>query len=104
MIPCICINDKDRPKEIPASQWVKQGGEYHITFIAYCLPQKLLAFSLYERPLVGTDPYEYFNAERFGIHEKDLEAFKQMCKDTRELDDFDVMEAIENSSLELIND
>ncbi len=103
MIPCIRINSQNRPKEIPLNKFVVEGEKYHITFIALCLPQNILAFSIYEKPLNESNaPYEYFGGYRFGIAKEDLEAFFQMCKDCHDLNDLDIEMLIENSKLETV--
>ncbi len=51
MIPCTCIDDQNKPNDFPSSRWVKKGEKYHITFTVICLPQKVLAYSIYEKPL-----------------------------------------------------
>lgn len=38
MVECVCINDKDRPKEIPANKWIKKGEPYTVIFTVTVLP------------------------------------------------------------------
>lgn len=83
MIKCICINDKDRPNDIPLSKWVKEGSVYTIIFAATVLPQKELGFQFDEITLdESCAPYEYFMAKRFGFTKDEflkLEAFIKEC-------------------------
>lgn len=61
---CICINDTDKPDDIPKNKWVKAGQEYTVIYVAFLAPQMQMAFQVYEIDLDGT-PYDYIAAERF---------------------------------------
>jgi hypothetical protein len=78
MINCICINDKNKPKEIPGHKWVKEGEEYTIIFAIVVLPQRRIGFQLEEITLdESCHPYEYFLAERFALRYEDIEKLIQ---------------------------
>jgi len=95
-----CIDDSNKPKEIPNNKWVKKDSEYELTFIAWCLPLKCQGFSLAEIELDDTClPYEYFNAQRFAIKEEDLEAFLQLAKDCTDLNDLNLEELLEETKV-----
>jgi len=82
MIECICINDKNRPTEIPIEKWVKEGEKYHVIYSIVVLPQRQLAFHLNEIELTEKEhPYEYFLASRFAFHPKDLDKMMQLIED-----------------------
>ena len=100
MIPCICINDKNRPKEIPPSKWVKEGNEYHVIYTVTVLPQKQLAFHLAEISLDECCiPYEYFLAHRFAFTEENLKLLFELIKDCSDTD-FSMDELLEQTTLE----
>lgn len=61
---CICINDTDKPADIPDEKWVQVGKEYTIIYVAFLKPKMQMAFQVYEIDLDGT-PYDYIAAERF---------------------------------------
>lgn len=64
----ICINDANKPNDIPGSQWVKKGSIYTVTKVARMKIQgDILGFELAEINLDGCAPYKYYAAERFGI-------------------------------------
>ena len=64
----ICINDTNKPNEIPNSQWVKKGSIYTVTKISKMNIQNgILGFELAEINLDGCAPYKYYAAERFGV-------------------------------------
>ena len=87
MVECICINDKNRPKEIPVDKWVKEGEKYNVIFTTIVLPQKQLAFHLAEIELTEKEaPYEYFLASRFGISLEDIQKLLDLIKDCSETD------------------
>jgi hypothetical protein len=62
----ICIEDRNRPNEIPTSKWVKKGNEYTIIDLIKCNVQGgLICAVLEEIDMTGCEPYEGFNIERF---------------------------------------
>jgi hypothetical protein len=100
MVKCICINDKNRPKEIPIKKWLKKGQEYHIIYTVTVLPQKQLAFHLHEISLDECCvPYEYFLAHRFAFTEENLLLLMELIKDCSDTD-FSMDELIEQTSIE----
>lgn len=100
MIPCQCIDDKNRPGDFPKSKWVKAGEEYHITYAVICIPQNVLAFSIYEKPIDETCyPYEYFISTRFAIKPEDMEALMELVKGCTDTAGMDLDELMKNSNL-----
>jgi len=83
MIKCLCVDDSNKPNSIPQEKWVEKGKEYTILFSMTVLPQKQLAFQLYEIDLDDScSPYTWFLANRFSFRREDLEsliAFIQEC-------------------------
>jgi hypothetical protein len=83
MIKCLCIDDSNKPNQIPKDKWVEKGKEYTILFSMTVLPQKQLAFQLNEIDLDDScSPYTWFLANRFSFRREDLEAlidFIQEC-------------------------
>lgn len=63
----ICINDKNKPKQIPDEKWIKEGETYTVTFATPLSIQKnKLGYSLKEIQLdESCYPYHYFDSERF---------------------------------------
>jgi hypothetical protein len=62
----ICINDKNRPNEVPESHWVKEGKIY--TVLRTCklnIQGGKVGFELEEINLKPFSPYEYFDSGRF---------------------------------------
>jgi hypothetical protein len=95
MIPCICINDKGRPKNIPVERWLKKGQKYHVIYTVYVLPQRQLAVYLSEINLdESCAPYEYFLAKRFAFTDEDLDKLIQMIRDCSDTD-FDIDELMD---------
>lgn len=103
MVKCTCIDDKNKPAEIPTSSWVKVEESYHITHIYYHVNQGIQGCSLYEKPL-GEDcaPYESFKLSRFGINVDDLKKLIELIKNCTELNDLNIKSLIEESQLQLI--
>jgi len=101
-VKCVCINDKNKPSEIPANKWIKEGNEYHVYFIITVLPQKQLGFLLEEIELDETcKPYEYFLSHRFMFNPEDLDKLMQLIKDCTETK-FSVEEVIKQTQLETV--
>lgn len=64
----ICINDANKPNDIPNSQWVKQGHIYTVTKILKLKIQgDKIGFLLAEVNLDGCAPWLAYASERFGI-------------------------------------
>jgi hypothetical protein len=101
MIPCYCINDSDKPEEIPMRQWVKRGEKYHVTHVyKQLLQQNQLGFLLREINLKGCAPYNCYLSSRFLFLEKDLPKLIEMIEACGELNDLDISELI-NSQVKL---
>lgn len=96
-VECICINDSNRPKEIPQSKWVKEGEKYTVIYTVTVLPQKQLGFHLAEIELTDNElPYEYFLASRFGFTKENLQKLIELIKDCSEID-FSMDELLEQT-------
>ena len=75
MVECICINNKQKPQEIPFKKWLKEGEKYHVIYTLTVLPQRQLAFHLAEIDLDETcAPYTYFLAHRFAFYRRRVKA------------------------------
>lgn len=95
-IRAICIDDKNRPKQIPADKWVKQKQQYHITWIYKMVNQKgIQGVSLAEHDISDCDPYNCYRLTRFAIHIDDLPALVELMKTCTELSDVDINKLIE---------
>jgi len=62
----MCVNDKNRPQEIPANKWLQAGVTYTLIGVQPLLSSNSMGFELAEITL-GEDcfPYHYFNPDRF---------------------------------------
>lgn len=64
----ICINDSNRPNDIPTNKWVKKGEQYTVIDVKKLLIQGgMLGFKLEELNIDDCFPYQFFSASRFGI-------------------------------------
>jgi hypothetical protein len=86
MARCICINDKNRPKEIGVDKWVKKDMPYTIIDIQVINKQnKILAVQLEEIDLDETNhPYYFFRLDRFMIPIDDWELFLTIFRASEE--------------------
>ena len=74
----MCINDKNKPAEIPQEKWVQAGSIYTLIEAQPLLSSNSLGFVLAEITL-GEDcfPYHYFNPNRFvPVDEQEIEAIE----------------------------
>lgn len=100
MVECICIDDSNRPKEIPVNKWVKKGEKYNVIYTIVCLPQKELGVLLSEIQLTDNElPYEYFLAKRFAFTEENLKKLIELIKDCSDTN-FSMEELMEQTQLE----
>jgi hypothetical protein len=86
MIKCLCVNDKDKPNQIPNEKWIEMGKEYTLLFSMTVLPQKQLAFQLNEIDLDDScSPYTWFLASRFAFREEDLQKLIEFIQDCNKI-------------------
>ena len=64
-IPVICIDDRNRPHDVPASKWPVKGQPYTITGFYRMLAYKVDGVSLAEMDISDCHPYKYYLASRF---------------------------------------
>lgn len=60
----LCINDKGKPAEVPASQWIEKDKEYTVIKVVNCLGQGIKGYEL-EEVKIDAALYKYFAASRF---------------------------------------
>lgn len=103
MIECICINDENRPSQIPISKWVKKDSKYTIIKITiHHLQDDIQGCELAEISLdESCVPYEYFKLDRFAISQDDLPKLKELIKLSSELSDVDIDSLIEDSNIKI---
>lgn len=82
MIQLTCVDDTQRPAEIPPEKWVKNGSVYTPTFAIFVVPQRVLAVELLELELTAKEaPYDYFKASRFTLPVGDWEEWLAFIDD-----------------------
>lgn len=101
MIKALCVDDTKRPDEVSIEKWVTANKSYHITHVHKMVHQNgIFGVTLKEISLEDNSKYTCFRADRFGIAEKDIEAFWKLAIECGELNDIDILAAI-NKELEL---
>lgn len=75
-IKVICINNGNKPIEIPINKWLEQGEVYTLIDVQHLLSSNSLGFILEEITLDDSCfPYYYFNPNRFEpINQSDLDS------------------------------
>ncbi len=104
MIECICIDSNNKPDEIPLSKWINKDFKYHITHVYFHHGQGIQGVTLHEVRLTKECyPYVAYRLNRFAMTQKSLQELIQMIKDCTELNDFDILELIKESDLQIQN-
>lgn len=82
----LCINDKNRPFEIPLSKWIWRDKEYEPIRICRMAKQSdILGVELAEIYLDETnDPYELFRLDRFAFRMEDWDELMELISMTDE--------------------
>ena len=102
-IKAICIDDKNRPKEIPAEKWVKEGTIYNIKHVYYMVNQGIQGCDLWEFNIKDCKPYDCFRLSRFGIDIRDVGKLMELikaCNDLDDVSDSEILESIEELQLQ----
>lgn len=88
MVKSICINDSNKPKEIPEQKWIKKDNEYTITHI-FIHPNQggIQGVHLKELTLKDCGLYETYKLSRFAFKKDDLQELIQLAKLCSELDE-----------------
>jgi hypothetical protein len=104
----ICLDDKNRPKEIPENFWVKEGEWYTPLVICKMALQDMILGVIIQEidlSLLEDSPYLYFRLNRFGIPEEDIAELLEIMensKDFAELDSLKIQEIFQNQEMEVI--
>ena len=102
-VPCLCINNKNKPKEVLLQNWINEGTEYTINYVYYHVNQGIQGVTLNE---VQTKSLEYtsYRLDRFAFTQDGLNQLIELMKECTELGKVDIMQLIRESNLELIED
>jgi len=74
MFKVVCVNDQNKPKKIPLSEWVVQGNVYTVRRVVPLALGNQLGFELEEVSLSPDSfPYEFYSASRFKPTEDEKE-------------------------------
>lgn len=96
MVKCLCINDSDRPDEIPVELWVKKGQEYHVTHIYFLPIFGISGCELKELELtMDCCPYESYKLSRFAFNEEGMKHLIELMKKCSELNEVDINKLLE---------
>lgn len=100
MIKAICINDKDKPSDVP--NWIEQGKLYTIKHVTKHVTQDGVIGVVLKEINIERDTngkYNAFKMSRFAIDLKDLHSFFELCSACAELDNFSYQELTEEIEL-----
>jgi len=103
MVECLCINAKNRPKEVPINKWISEGMVYTIIHTGYTIKTREIACTLLETKLGQINGVEIgFKIERFAFTEEGYKQLLELMKACTELNDFDISELLKEKELEII--
>ncbi len=101
MIKCLCVNDDNKPNQIPQDKWLEKGKEYTLAFTMTVLPQKQLALQVEEIDLDDScSPYTWFLANRFKFREEDLQKLIEFIKECNHIT-FSVKELMKQTKVSI---
>lgn len=90
-IRCICVDAKNKPKEIPTKKWVVEQEKYTITHIfKHPNQNNIQGVELAEINLNGCHPYESYKLSRFIVNMEDFDKLLEMLKDCTDLNDIEI--------------
>jgi len=96
MVKCVCIDDSNKPSEIPVSLWVVKGKEYHITHIYFHHIQFIQGVELRELKLTeDCYPYESYKLSRFSFSEEGILNLVGLIKECSEMNEVDIYKMLE---------
>ncbi len=102
-VPCLCIDAKNRPQEIPLNKWISEGIQYTILHIGTTVNRKILTCTLLEVTLDETcKPYDGYRLDRFAFKEEDIPKLLELMKSCSELNGLNINELLEESQLEIL--
>jgi len=95
-IPCICIDSKNRPVEIPISKWVIENNEYHITHVFHQYQQnRIKGVELAEHDISECVPFNCYRLDRFAFTQENLLKLIELMNQCTELDNIDISKIVE---------
>lgn len=90
-IKVLCINDKNKPSQIPQEKWVIQGIEYHVQHVFNQMQQPhLLGVELSEIDISTCFPYNCFGINRFAFRPEDMQNMELLMRQCSELNNIDI--------------
>ena len=95
-VECVCIDDKNKPGEIPSAKWVKKDQKYHITHVYHQHQQKgIKGVELAEFDISECVPYNCYRLDRFAFTKENFDKLVKMMEDCTELDKIDISSIVE---------
>lgn len=104
MIPCICIDAKNKPSEILIQNWISEGMKYHIIHVFKQMNKEQLGIKgvLLREVNTKSEKYNCYRLDRFAFTEKSIEDLIELMNICTGLDEVNIKQLIEESDLQLI--
>ena len=101
-VKCPCIDDRNKPAQIPQRLWPIKDETYHMTCIYWHPAQGVQGCDLLEIALdESCAPYETYQLRRFAIDKADLADFIELVRLSSELDEVNIDQLLEESQLQV---
>lgn len=103
MIKVICLNDKNKPAEVPENEWIKELEWYHIILITIHPEQGFISgCELAEVSIHSCPKYSAYRLDRFGFLEEDIPALIELIKESSRLPEVDIQKLLDDSNLKVL--
>jgi len=95
-IPCVCIDAKNKPYEIPDSKWLIENQEYHITHVYKQLQQNgIKGVEIAEHDISECVPFNCYRLDRFAFKPENISKLIELMNQCTELDKIDIQKLVE---------
>lgn len=104
-VSCICIDDKNRPKEIPAKMWIMEGVEYtitHVYFVKNPNQYGIQGVLLEEVQIKDCSPYESYRLSRFAFTKENFQKLIELALSCSELDKINLEEMLKQEEIVIL--
>jgi hypothetical protein len=81
-IDCICIDNSNKPEDIPLSKWLIERQEYKINHVHEMTRQgNIIGVEIVGLDLSDYPPYNCFRLTRFAVHSSDIHKLVRMVEE-----------------------
>lgn len=97
-VPCICIDDSEKPDVILKENWVVRGTRYHITHVYFMSIQAIQGVDLAEID-THNEFFPCYKLSRFAFREEDILLLFALMKECSELNNVQIKELLKECNV-----